>query len=179
MPLWSILHRCQTLLFGNQHVSSWGPYNVLYSNALVFACGHAWPAGMEAHFVAGTCICPSRRSAVAVPLFCKRRTVRFFLNSLPPVFFSRIGSVLRRDLGPQCLRWFTDRWCLIISVALCWSYRDIFRFWNICCPLHQTTTTILFRFSLSHSNKQAYMGVNTRNKLMSSCIFCSLFLLQR
>ena len=23
MPLWSILHRCRTLLFGNQHVCTW------------------------------------------------------------------------------------------------------------------------------------------------------------
>jgi hypothetical protein len=56
-----------------------GPYNVLYSNALVFACGHAWPAGKEAHFIAGMCICPNRRSAVVVPLFCERRTVHFLL----------------------------------------------------------------------------------------------------
>lgn len=127
-----------------------GPYNVLYSNALVFAWGHAWPVGKKAHFVAGTCICPNRRSAVVLPLFCKRRTVHFSLSSLPLVF-PRIGCELRRDLGPQCLRYITDIWCLISSVLLrCVEVAGIFFSVEIYVVLYTKRMRLFYFVSLYH-----------------------------
>jgi len=113
---------------------------------------------------------------VVVPLFCKRSNVLFFsFQFFAPCFFKeKVAS-----------------WDVISALSVCdvlridgvWSFllrcagvaEIFFAFLSICCPLHQTNATILFRFSLSHSNKLAYMDVNTRNKLMPSYTFCSLF----